>query len=150
MVGFARRWLNFAVSTAALIVVATGIKAYAQADSHMPGPVESGQSTTIYFAYNSSRLSNPSKEAIARAARAAISSAADKVQVVGHADQAGDPTYNVLLSQRRARRVVAALIAAGAPARMLSADWQGEYQPAMPSEDQPEALNRRVVITIVE
>jgi len=133
-----------------MIAVATGINAYAQTDIKRPGPVESGQSTTIYFAYNSSRLSKSSKEAIARAARSAISSAADKVQVVGHADQAGDPTYNLLLSQRRARRVVAALSAAGAPSRMLSANWQGEYQPAIPSEDQPEALNRRVVITIVE
>jgi OmpA-OmpF porin, OOP family len=69
------------------------------------------------------------------------------ITVAGHADRAGPEEYNMQLSERRANTVAADLVAAGIPARVISTEWFGETQPAVPTADGvPEQANRRVVV----
>ncbi len=79
-----------------------------------------------------------------------------EVQVWGHADAIGDPTYNLDLSQRRADNVVAVLEGAGPlEGYRIVAIGLGESQPIAPNtnpdgSDNPDgrAVNRRVEIVV--
>ncbi|MGZ8364492.1 MAG: OmpA family protein, partial [Caulobacteraceae bacterium] len=69
--------------------------------------------------------------------------------VVGHADRSGSQTYNVRLSERRAKAVADALVGLGVGGDKLSVDWKGENENAVPTPDGvKEPLNRRATIDI--
>lgn len=69
--------------------------------------------------------------------------------VTGHTDKVGNPAYNLDLGLRRARRVVAHLVALGVSKDQLQAMVsQGERSPAVKTEER-ERLNRRVVTTVL-
>jgi outer membrane protein OmpA-like peptidoglycan-associated protein len=72
------------------------------------------------------------------------------VLVEGHTDDSGNAAYNLDLSHRRARAVVAYLQARGVPADRLDATGHGAARPLAPN-DSPEgrALNRRVEFLLV-
>ena len=68
--------------------------------------------------------------------------------VTGHADKVGNPDYNLDLGQRRAKRVLEYLVAAGIERDRLEAlVSQGEDDPLIETEN-PERLNRRVTIEV--
>lgn len=70
------------------------------------------------------------------------------VLVDGHASTTGDAELNAALAEQRARRVQAALVAAGvAPLRVVAAG-HGALYPRFPSEEDVE-LNRRIEINLV-
>ena len=69
-----------------------------------------------------------------------------RLTIEGHADVRGDATYNQWLSQLRAERARAALIAAGVPADAIEAIGYGATRPR--SADDHDA-NRRVEFVIV-
>ena len=73
------------------------------------------------------------------------------LEVAGHADSAGDKTYNRILSRRRADAVVGLLTQRGISAKRLVVAGYGEDRPAM-SNATPEgrAGNRRVDFNILE
>lgn len=72
-----------------------------------------------------------------------------RVTVVGYTDSTGDAAKNMALSQRRANRVMNALIAQGVPANMLSAEGLGEADPvATNSTSAGRAANRRAVFVV--
>ena len=74
---------------------------------------------------------------------------ATRVVVVGHADTSGSATYNVRLSERRAKAVADALVGSGVNQTALSVDWKGETMPAVATGDGvKEPLNRRSTIDI--
>ena len=68
--------------------------------------------------------------------------------VSGSTDAVGQPTDNLLLSQRRATAVVRGMIARGIPAERTQILAKGETNPAVPAQrGVPEPQNRRVEIT---
>ena len=75
--------------------------------------------------------------------------AAVKVNVVGHADDSGDPDYNARLSEARARAVSAYLAARGISLDQINVQSFGSQRPLV-SNASPEGrqLNRRVDIYI--
>ncbi len=68
--------------------------------------------------------------------------------VSGSTDAVGQPTDNLLLSQRRATAVVRGMLARGIPAERTQILAKGETNPAVPGQrGVPEPQNRRVEIT---
>lgn len=76
------------------------------------------------------------------------------IQVIGYTDRIGSDRYNLVLSQRRAEAVRAALIAGGVPAAAIVAEGRGKADPLVQCEQaQRKALivclapNRRVELS---
>jgi len=112
-------------------------------------PVEAKQprSFLVFFDSNKADLSADARRVIGDAADEYRQFAPVRVIVLGHADLAGLPRANQALSERRAKAVLAALIAAGVPAESITAGAFGESQPALVTPDgTPEPQNRRVEI----
>jgi len=81
----------------------------------------------------------------------AASCPGDKLQVGGHTDNIGSPSYNQALSERRAVAVVHALADSGITRERLSAVGYGETVPVAGNETEAgRALNRRIEIRIVK
>ncbi|MEP6826637.1 MAG: OmpA family protein, partial [Aestuariivirga sp.] len=75
--------------------------------------------------------------------------AALKVQVVGHADYLGPESYNMGLSENRAKTVIDALTAAKVDAGRLSSNGLGSSKPLDPAHsNDARAKNRRVEFSI--
>lgn len=111
-------------------------------------PVES-TSTVLYFPLDSDKLGDSATAALSELVRYVKSAGNVSVSINGHADRAGSETYNMDLSQRRARFVMHALEAAGVSADIMKYFAFGESDPAVPTEDGvPEPKNRRVEIFI--
>ena len=71
-------------------------------------------------------------------------------QVVGHADMVGSKKFNLLLSQKRAQEVKAAMIRRGVSASLVRAQGVGEEVPAVSTKDGSRLrANRVVVVTVV-
>jgi OOP family OmpA-OmpF porin len=76
---------------------------------------------------------------------AALAEDGRKIKVVGHTDNSGKAEANLELSKKRAEAVVAALVAAGAPAANLTAEGKGSDEPvADNSSAAGRAKNRRI------
>jgi outer membrane protein OmpA-like peptidoglycan-associated protein len=72
------------------------------------------------------------------------------IEVHGHTDEQGTPAYNMALSRRRARAVVAFLAAAGADRDRLRARGFGDRRPVTrDTTPDARARNRRVEFVIV-
>jgi outer membrane protein OmpA-like peptidoglycan-associated protein len=96
----------------------------------------------VFFTEHSADIDPPAASVIAQAAAAAKASPGLPVQVRGYTDSAGNPSADVLLSQRRAQRVSDALVADGVdPARITR---QGRGQ----TGEDPGVASRRVEIDI--
>jgi OOP family OmpA-OmpF porin len=71
------------------------------------------------------------------------------VQIDGHADRSGAASYNVGLSERRARAVRDEMVRLGVPAGGISLQAFGETRPAVETPDGArEPLNRRAEVLI--
>ena len=70
-----------------------------------------------------------------------------KIIVEGHTDVTGTPEANLVLGEKRAEAVKAALVARGVPAEQLEVQAFGESRPITrdPAPEQ-QALNRRVTL----
>lgn len=70
-----------------------------------------------------------------------------RLVLAGHADRSGPESYNLPLSERRARAVAEELRRLGIPSDALFLEWFGESRPRIPTEDGArEPQNRRVEI----
>jgi OOP family OmpA-OmpF porin len=68
-----------------------------------------------------------------------------KVEVAGHTDNAGTPEANLMLSEGRAKAVMAGLVQRGVPADRLTAKGYGQTAPVADNRtDEGRASNRRV------
>jgi len=72
---------------------------------------------------------------------------AKKITIEGHTDVTGEPGANLVLGEKRAEAVKAALVARGVPADQLEVEAFGESRPITrdPAPEQ-QALNRRVTL----
>jgi outer membrane protein OmpA-like peptidoglycan-associated protein len=72
-------------------------------------------------------------------------------QIVGHADMVGSKKFNMVLSQKRADKVRAALVRRGVPATMVSVIGAGQNELAVPTKQGKRLrANRRVILTILQ
>jgi len=101
----------------------------------------------ILFDSGSSQLRSASRDAIGKIVQITDFYAGDPMTVIGHTDSDGDDASNQVLSEQRAQSVVDALIAAGAPAGLISAEGRGESEPVASNDsDAGKQANRRVEI----
>lgn len=101
---------------------------------------EFGMSSKLLFGSNEATLAAGQREAIAQLARALLSVDIHRLRVEGHTDDYGTAEYNQALSERRARVVAEALVAAGIPARDVQAVGMGKSAPV---EDNRSSAGRR-------
>ncbi len=107
----------------------------------MAGKTINFQSGSAYLAENNAVL-----DEVAAALKPCAGMA---VEVQGHTDLSGAPETNQKLSQERAERVVAALVAKGVPTDRLTAKGYGSSQPLENARgDAANAKNRRTVFAI--
>ena len=73
-----------------------------------------------------------------------------KVEISGHTDNVGDKTYNIKLSENRAREVAGYLVENGINSDRVTYKGYGETQPiADNSTKENRALNRRIAFKII-
>jgi OmpA-OmpF porin, OOP family len=74
-----------------------------------------------------------------------------RIHIEGHADQRGNPRYNLKLTQRRAAAVYRYLLDRGVPREKLSHQGYGAYCPINPQNNEAAwEENRRVEFRVVE
>lgn len=100
-----------------------------------------------YFPTGTDVLTSQQQQVVAAAALYAVNSRAKKITVVGHTDTS-EPD-DTRLSERRARAAAEALVAGGVDRRIISVEWEGKANLALPTPGRtPEQLNRRALIKI--
>jgi len=106
----------------------------------------------VFFATNSTDINERGRMIVQRVAYVTANEPTTRVTLIGKSDQVGAPSPNLILSQRRADAVRAALVAAGVPTNRISTSWTGEGRPDVVAStaDGAEQLNRVVDITIMK
>jgi outer membrane protein OmpA-like peptidoglycan-associated protein len=103
----------------------------------------------VRFALGKTALDGADRGVLDRLAVMAASCPEVGLKVVGHADARGPAKRNLVLSQRRARAVVAYLIQKGIDAGRLEAVGYGEAHPVAPNDTaRNRAKNRRIEVEI--
>ena len=113
-------------------------------DESTAGPLQ-----TIYFAFDSSRLTSSAREILAMNAAFLKSNTNIDIQVEGHADERGGEQYNLALGERRARSVKDYLVALGVDGRRVSIISYGKTTPlAFGHDEDAWGRNRRANFVI--
>jgi len=100
---------------------------------------------TVYFEFDSARLTEEAKEILRRNAEWLRAHPNVEVQVQGHCDERGTVEYNFNLGQRRADAVKNFLVRLGVPPDRIHTISYGEERPAVPGHNESAwRLNRRV------
>ena len=74
----------------------------------------------------------------------------NKIKIVGHTDDIGNPEYNQKLSEERAQSVASIFVQQGFKQNDLTAVGRGSSQPFVPNtSDENRANNRRVAVIII-
>ena len=109
-------------------------------------------STTVLFDTDRARVRHYARPALVQLAAMLQAHAGDtRVRIEGHADVRGDAAYNQWLSQVRAERVAAVLIAAGVAAAQIETVGFGSAQPRAAGDDlATHARNRRVEFVLLD
>jgi len=108
------------------------------------------RSATLYFDYNSSRLTSGAARELSEVARC-LSGVDWSVTLEGHADERGTTEYNLALGQRRATSVKDALAGQGVSPSRIRATSYGEERPATRgSGESVWSKNRRVELKTQE
>jgi outer membrane protein OmpA-like peptidoglycan-associated protein len=107
----------------------------------VPGPY------IVFFDFDKSDIRPDAQAVINEAAANAQKFGIARIVVTGHADRSGSDAYNLLLSQRRADAVKAALMGQGMTEGEIAVFWKGESEPLVATDDGvKEPQNRRVEI----
>lgn len=108
-----------------------------------------GSKAGVYFATGKYNITPNSQLAIDKLEKIFTEYPETNILVEGHTDNVGTDASNMLLSQRRAEAVGAALKAGGLANNRLTVKWYGESQPkADNATAEGKALNRRVEFSI--
>jgi outer membrane protein OmpA-like peptidoglycan-associated protein len=104
----------------------------------------------IFFATNSSTVSEAAKSALANFAVTLQQNPDTYVKIVGHTDNTGKVDYNQTLSEKRAKSVYDYLILNSVSSSRLTYEGKGIHEPvADNSTVEGRALNRRVEVFIL-
>lgn len=104
----------------------------------------SGDLKTVYFAYDSFRLSGEARATLKANAQWLKENPSSSVQVEGHCDERGTTEYNLALGERRANAAKDYLQRLGIDGGRLSVISYGEERPSDPGHDEAAwARNRR-------
>lgn len=105
---------------------------------------------SVNFEFGSDALTSEAKTILDGIAKSLAAQTAVKVQVTGHTDSLGPQSYNLTLSQKRAKSVIAYLATAGVEAARLSSEGEGEFNPIASNDtEEGRAKNRRVEFKIL-
>tara|TARA_R110000744_G_scaffold376026_2_gene490022 strand:- start:44745 stop:45077 length:333 start_codon:yes stop_codon:yes gene_type:complete len=104
----------------------------------------------VYFEWDRADLTDQARAVIAQASNQRGSCGVTRVSVSGFTDRSGAASYNVGLSERRARVVRDELVRLGVPASTITLEAFGETRNAVQTPDGVrEPLNRRAEVVIV-
>lgn len=105
----------------------------------------------VFFEFNSAELTPVAMDILQQAAGDARQAETRVFELVGHADRVGAPSYNQMLSQKRARAVQQALLDMGFSKYNIIVRAEGESDPAVETGDGvKEERNRRVRIQVLD
>lgn len=102
----------------------------------------------VYFQFNSTKPETYSLEAINYLVRYMKENPSAKAELIGFADEIGNPQYNQQLSERRAKTVYDILIASGVSADRLSHSGKGEDASVDKGSSPARQLVRRVTFKL--
>lgn len=92
--------------------------------------------TTIYFNYDSSTLSDESRDRLAGHAAYLQKNPSSRLLIEGHCDERGSDEYNLALGEKRARAAWQYLVTMGVPSGRLDVVSYGKEKPADPGHDE--------------
>lgn len=105
---------------------------------------------SVNFEFGSDALTAEAKAILDGIAKSLAAQTAVKVQVTGHTDSLGPQSYNLTLSQKRAKSVITYLTSVGVATERLSAEGEGEFSPIASNDTEDgRAKNRRVEFKIL-
>ena len=108
-----------------------------------------GSKAGVYFETNKYNISSNSKLALDKLQKIFAEYPETNILIEGHTDDVGTGTYNMDLSEKRAKAVSDALRSSGVSSSRLITKWYGETQPKVTNDsDGNRALNRRVQFVI--
>jgi outer membrane protein OmpA-like peptidoglycan-associated protein len=105
----------------------------------------------IQFDFDKAELRPKHRELLSRIAGVLLTAKGYSIYVYGHTDDVGAESYNLNLSERRARAVRDYLVDAGVSADIISTRGYGKSSPRVAgTTDEARAKNRRVEVGIVD
>lgn len=108
-------------------------------------------SYTIYFPSGGTRLDRDGEYVIGQVKTLIARFPDYSIDVSGHSDSVGDDAENLQLSEKRAKRVADALVAAGADPARIETAWLGKDDPQEPTLDgTARRENRRVEVDVMQ
>lgn len=106
-------------------------------------------SALILFGFNDDQLTEDSREQVQNLGKSLKDIGIQRITVEGHADNQGDPDYNVMLSQQRADAVATELSALGLSRNSIQTQGLGSAYPVASNDTREgRAQNRRVTIIV--
>lgn len=104
----------------------------------------------LLFDFNKSDIKPENGKEIVRLAKQFNKYDLQKLKIVGHTDDIGNPEYNQKLSEERAQSVAGIFLNEGFKQTNLNVIGRGSNQPFVPNtSDENRASNRRVAIIII-
>ncbi|HTM37396.1 MAG TPA: OmpA family protein [Terriglobales bacterium] len=103
----------------------------------------------VHFAFDQYDLDDPARQALQENANWLKANPGVTVSIAGNADERGDITYNLVLSQKRAEAVRDALVSLGVPAERIqfTTGWGKLYPVCAQADESCWAQNRRTHLT---
>lgn len=118
-------------------------------DRFTGGTEHPGMFTPVYFAYDSSQVSDSERAKVEEVASHLKQNTSVAVIIEGHCDERGSNEYNLALGERRALAVRAYLTGLGISADRIQTKSFGEEMPADPGHDETAwSANRRAEFVI--
>lgn len=103
----------------------------------------------VFFEYDDAAVSDEAEERLRAKAAILRDNPGVQIRIEGHADERGDPVYNMELSRLRAEAVLEFLGGLGVDVARFTVEYFGEDRPRVPGTDEQSwAQNRRVEFVI--
>jgi outer membrane protein OmpA-like peptidoglycan-associated protein len=103
----------------------------------------------LYFKSESTKLRVDSKKVLPQILESIHNTDSKNISVIGHSDTAGDPQYNLQLSQRRASAISRILVKKGVDSTYIKTTSHGEDNMLIKTADNVhEPKNRRVEVVV--
>lgn len=106
----------------------------------------------IYFENGNAVLKTESYQMLEEVAEFLNENQSLSLEIIGHTDNVGNPSQNLILSKERAQSVIDFLIEKGVKKTRLKANGYGQEKPIASNDDEKEGreLNRRIEVRVLE